>query len=151
MNLNELLMKHNFITKIMFKDGDDEISKDLKIKIMEMRIEMGKIRKQFEEDSQEVANQLMPEGYQQLAQKSNRTEEEEARFKEQTSKLNSEYGAYTAKRGTEEVTGTHIADTFTSEEYNKIVSTNGSKDVDINGTKIPGPDFLEILNTLFCN
>ena len=73
MNLNELLMKHNFITKIMFKDGDDEISKDLKIKIMEMRIEMGKIRKQFEEDSQEVANQLMPEGYQQLAQKSNRT------------------------------------------------------------------------------
>lgn len=32
MNLNELLMKHNFITKIMFKDGDDEISKDLKNK-----------------------------------------------------------------------------------------------------------------------
>ena len=149
MNLNELLMKHNFITKIMFKDGDDEISKDLKIKIMEMRIEMGKIRKQFEEDSQEVANQLMPEGYQQLAQKSNRTEEEEARFKEQTSKLNSEYGAYTAKRGTEEVTGTHIPDTFTSEEYNEIVDVMPEDDIDINGNTLKASDFLEVFYTLF--
>ena len=149
MTLNELITKHNFITKIAFKGDDEEMKKDLKVKIMTMRIEMGKIRKQFEEDSREAAEGLMPEGYKELAQKQDKSEAEKVVFDKQTQELNDAYREYVIKKGQEEVTGKHITDTFTEDEFEEIVATNGGLEVDINGTKLSGPDFLEVINSLF--
>ena len=42
---NDVIIRHNFVSKILFKDGDSVLNKDLKIKIMTMRIEYGKIHK----------------------------------------------------------------------------------------------------------
>ena len=50
MTTNEVLTRHNFVSKLLLKDGDKELSRDLKVKVMGMRIEYGKIRKHFEED-----------------------------------------------------------------------------------------------------
>ena len=50
MTTNEILTMQNYLTKIVLKNGDSELSKDLKVKIMKMRIEMSKIRKSFDED-----------------------------------------------------------------------------------------------------
>ena len=116
---------------------------------MTMRIEMGKIRKQFEEDSREAAEGLMPEGYKELAQKQDKSEAEKVVFDKQTQELNDAYREYVIKKGQEEVTGKHITDTFTEDEFEEIVATNGGLEVDINGTKLSGPDFLEVINSLF--
>ena len=45
MTVNEMMIRHNFITKIILRDKDKELSKDLKVKIMSMRIELGKLRR----------------------------------------------------------------------------------------------------------
>lgn len=147
MTANELMIRQNFLNKVLLKDGDNELSKDLKVKIMRLRIKLSKIRKEFDEDVQEAAKGFMPEGFQQLAQKKDKTEEEQKLFNEQNAKLNDEYNAYVLKRSQETVDG--IDTKFTDAEYNEILEVNAGNDVEINGQKLSAPDFLEVFYSLF--
>lgn len=146
MTINELMVKHNFITKVLLRDGDKELSKDLKVKLMTMRIKLGKIRKELEEDLQEVVKTLTPEGYQELVMKPDRTEEETAQVEAWNKQINEEYNAYVDKRSKEEV---DIDTTITEDEFGEIIEVNAGNDTEINGTKISAADFLEVLYSLF--
>lgn len=147
MTTNEVLAKHNFITKVIFKNGDDSLSKDLKVKIMAMRIEYSKVRKSFDEDVQEFIKEVTPEGFAELQQKQNKSAEETDRLQEMIDKINSEYNSYIQTRGKEEVKINNTS--LTEDEYNEIVVVNSDNDVEINGQTIQAPDFLEILYSLF--
>lgn len=146
MTINEVMVRHNFITKVLLRDGDKELSKDLKVKLMTMRIKLGKIRKELEEDLQEVVKTLTPEGYQELVMKPDRTEEETAQVEAWNKQINEEYNAYVDKRGKEEV---DIDTTLTEDEFAEIIEVNAGNDTEINGTKVNAADFLEILYSLF--
>ena len=147
MTINEVMIRHNFISKILFKDGDSSLSKDLKVKIMSMRIEYGKIRKQLEEDLKEFVNTLTTDDMKILASKVDKTPEEEAQIESWNRQINEDYNAYIDKRGKEEVNVTNIS--LTEDEYNQIVEVNAGNDVEINGTKLSAPDFLEVIYSLF--
>lgn len=147
MTTNEVLTRHNFVSKLLLKDGDKELSRDLKVKVMGMRIEYGKIRKQFDEDVQEFVKGLNSDKLTELQQKGDRTEAEEKELQELTDKLNGDYRAYVESRLKEEVI---VSDkTFTEADYAELVEVNAGNDVEINGTKLQATDFLEILYTLF--
>ena len=147
MTTNEVLTRHNFVSKLLLKDGDKELSRDLKVKVMGMRIEYGKIRKQFDEDVQEFVKGLNSDRLTELQQKGDRTEAEEKELQELTDKLNGDYRAYVDSRLKEDVV---VSDKkFTEEDYAEIVEVNAGNDVEINGTKLQATDFLEILYTLF--
>ena len=146
MTTNEALVKQNFITRIILKNGDESLTKELKVKVMNMRIKLGKVRKDFDNDVQEAIKDLTPEGFQELAQKKERTEEEEAKFQEMNKKLNEDYQAFVIERGKDEV---DVNATFTEDEYAQILEVNADNDVDINGQKLSAPDFLEAIYSLF--
>ena len=147
MTTNEVLTRHNFVSKLLLKDGDKELSRDLKVKVMGMRIEYGKIRKQFDEDVQEFVKGLNSDKLTELQQKGDKTEAEEKELQELTDKLNGDYRAYVESRLKEEVT---VSDrNFTEADYAELVEVNAGNDVEINGTKLQATDFLEILYTLF--
>jgi hypothetical protein len=146
MTVNEALIKQNFISKILLKKDENELSKELKVKIMGMRIKFGKIRKEFDEDVQEAIKGFTPEGFAELAQKQDKTEEEVKNFEEMNKKINDEYQAYIIKRGQEEVS---IDAKLTEDEYNELIEVNADNDVEINGQKLNAADFLEILYALF--
>lgn len=146
MTINELMVKHNFITKVLLRDGDKELSKDLKVKLMSMRIELGKIRRQLEEDLQEAVKGLTPDGYQELAAKQDKTEEDKAQLEIWNKQINDEYNAYVDKRGKEEV---QIDTALSKDEFDQIIEVNAGNDVEINGTKLNAADFLEALYSLF--
>ena len=146
MTLNELLIKQNFITKVILKEEDKEVSRDLKIKIVSMRVKMAKIRKDFDEDAQEVIKNLKPEGFDVLVNKQNKTEEEVSQLQELENKLNIDYQTYVNKRGEEDI---NYEAFLTEEEMNELIEVNAGNDVEINGTKLSAPDFLEILYSLF--
>lgn len=146
MTTNEALVKHNFITKIILKNGDESLTKELKVKVMNMRIKLGKVRKDFDNDVQEAIKDLTPDGFPELAQKSERTEEEEAKLQEMNKKLNEDYQAFVIERGKDEV---DVVATFTEDEYAQILEVNADNDVDINGQKLSAPDFLEAIYSLF--
>jgi hypothetical protein len=146
MTVNEVMIKHNFITKVLLRDGDRELSKDLKVKLMSMRIKLGKVRKELEEDLQEVVKNLTPSGYQELIMKIDKTEEDKAQVEAWNKQINEEYNAYVDKRSKEEV---DIDTTITEDEFGEIIEVNAGNDTEINGTKISAADFLEVLYSLF--
>ena len=147
MTLNDVLTRQNVFTKIMLKDGDKELSKELKVKIMRIRMAYAKIKKNFDSEIQEFTNELVPEELKVLANKA-RTEEEDARFIELSNKVNSEYQEYLIQKGNEEVTD-KIDDSLTMEEYSDIVDINAGNDIEINGNKVSAVDFLEVICDLF--
>lgn len=150
MTLNDVLTKQNVITKIILKDGDKELSKELKVKIMRIRMAYNKIKKQFDDDTQEFTNQIISDELRELANKSERTLEEEARFNELNDKTNSEYQEYLIQKGLEEVKDTPD-DVITMEEYSDILDVNSGNDVEINGNSVKAADLMEIVFDLFIN
>ena len=148
MTLNDVLTKQNVITKIILKDGDKELPKELKVKIMHIRMAYNKIKKQFDDDTQEFTNQIISDELRELANKSERTPEEEARFNELNDKTNSEYQEYLIQKGFEEVKDTPD-DVITMEEYSDILDVNSGNDVEINGNSVKAADLMEIVFDLF--
>lgn len=148
MTLNDVLTKQNVITKIILKDGDKELPKELKVKIMRIRMAYNKIKKQFDDDTQEFTNQIISDELRELANKSERTPEEEVRFNELNDKTNSEYQEYLIQKGFEEVKDTPD-DIITMEEYSDILDVNSGNDVEINGNSVKAADLMEIVFDLF--
>lgn len=148
MTLNDVLTKQNVITKIILKDGDKELPKELKVKIMRIRMAYNKIKKQFDDDTQEFTNQIISDELRELANKSERTPEEEARFNELNDKTNSEYQEYLIQKGFEEVKDTPD-DVITMEEYSDVLDVNSGNDVEINGNSVKAADLMEIVFDLF--
>lgn len=150
MTLNDVLTKQNVITKVILKDGDKELPKELKVKIMRIRMAYNKIKKQFDDDTQEFTNQIISDELRELANKSERTPEEEARFNELNDKTNSEYQEYLIQKGLEEVKDIPD-DVITMEEYSDILDVNSGNDVEINGNSVKAADLMEIIFDLFIN
>lgn len=148
MILNELLTRQNVITKIELKDGDKELSKELKVKVMRIRLAYNKVKKAFDEDVKEFVEQITTDEYKELVQKTDRNEEEENRFNELTSKINSDYIEFINQKGFEEISET-IDDKFTEDEYAEILDINSGNDVEINGNKIKAADFMEVFYEMF--
>lgn len=148
MTLNDVLTKQNVITKIILKDGDKELPKELKVKIMRIRMAYNKIKKQFDDDTQEFTNQIISDELRELANKPERTPEEEERFNELNDKTNSEYQEYLIQKGFEEVKDTPD-DVITVEEYSDILDVNSGNDVEINGNSVKAADLMEIVFDLF--
>jgi hypothetical protein len=147
MVLNDLLTKQNVFTKILLTSGEKELPKELKVKIMRIRMAYNKLKKNFDAEVQEFANELMTDELKELGNKSERTEVEEARYKELSDKVNSEYQEFIIQKGQEEIE--EIDDTFTMNEYSEILEVNSGNNVEINGHKIAAADFLEIVCELF--
>lgn len=146
MTTNEALIKQNFISKVLLKSEDGSLSKELKVKVMNMRIKLSKVRKEFDEDVQEAIKGFTPEGYQELVQKKDKTEEENKQLEDWNKQIQEEYSEFILKRGQEEVS---IVTKLTEDEYNEILEVNSVNDVEINGQKLNAADFLEVLYNLF--
>lgn len=146
MTLNEALARQNFIVNILLKKGTCELSKELKVKVMSMRIALTRIRTQFEQDAQEAAKGFKPENFDELYTKENKTPEEQIELEDMTNKINDEYNAFIIEKGKEEVA---FDKKFTEDEFNQIVEVNADNDIEINKNKLQAADFLEVIHGLF--
>ena len=144
MTLNEVLARQNFVNKLVLKNGENELPKELKVKLMGMRIALNKIRNQYDEDSKEAVEGLKPEGFDTLAQKQDKTEEEQKLFDEMYQKLVDEHNAFLVEKSKEEV---EFDRNFTEDEFNELVCVN-SDSVKINDVELSAENFLEIIYSL---
>ena len=148
MILNEVLTRQNIISKIELKEDNKELPKELKVKIMRIRLAYNKVKKAFDEDVKEFVEQLTTDEYKELAQKQNRTEEEEKKYNELNIQINSDYIEFVNQKGLEEVKET-FDDKLTDDEYAEILDVNSGNDVEINGVKIKAADLMEVFYELF--
>ena len=147
MVLNDLLTRQNVFTKLSIKEGDKELPKELKVKVMRIRMAYTKVKKAFDSDMQTFMEELISPEFKELSGKSERTAEEESRFEELSKTINSEYQIFLTQKGKEEVD--MVDDSFTEEEYAELVEVNSGNDIEINGVKIPAIEFLEVVYELF--
>ena len=147
MVLNDLLTRQNVFTKLVLKDGDKELPKELKVKVMRMRMAYAKVRKNFDAEVQEFTEELLSDEFKELNGKQDRTPEEEARFQELSTSINNDYQEFLFQKGREEVKD--IEEYFTPSEYADILDVNSGSEVEINGNKIPAVDFMEVVYDLF--
>lgn len=147
MILNDLLTRQSVFTKLVLKDGEKELPKELKVKIMRVRMAYTKARKAFDDETREFVEELLSDEFKTLRDKPERTEEENSRFVELTNTFNSEYQEFLIQKGNEEIEG--IKDSFTMDEYSEILDVNSGNDVEINGNKIPAVDFMELFCDMF--
>ena len=148
MILNEVLTRQNIISKIELKEGNKELSKELKVRIMRIRLAYNKVKKAFDEDVKEFVEQITTDEYKELAQKQNRTEEEEKKYNELNTQINSDYIEFVNQKGFEEVKQT-FDDELNEDEYAEILDINSGNDVEINGNKIKAADFMEVFYEMF--
>ena len=148
MTLNDVLTKQNLITKVLLAKDGKELSKELKVKIMRVRLAYNKIKKQFDEDTQEFSKQIVSDELRDLANKTERTPEEETKFNELNSKANSEYQEYLIQKGNEDIKETPN-DSFTEDEYFDILDLNSEGEYEINGQKVRATDLMEVFYDLF--
>lgn len=149
MILNEVLTKQNVLSQVILESDGKELPKELKVKVMRIRMAYTKAKKAFDAEVQEFAQDLMTDEFKELSNKSEKTEEENAKFEEMQNKINSEYQEFLIQKGNEEVS--NIDDNFTESEYFDIVDVNSGNNVEINGNKIKATDFLEIFYDIFVN
>lgn len=149
MILNDVLTKQNVLSQVILESDGKELPKELKVKVMRIRMAYTKAKKAFDAEVQEFAQDLMTDEFKELSNKSEKTEEENAKFEEMQNKINSEYQEFLIQKGNEEVS--NIDDTFTESEYFDIVDVNSGNNVEINGNKIKATDFLEIFYDIFIN
>ena len=148
MILNEVLTRQNIISKIELKEGNKELSKELKVRIMRIRLAYNKVKKAFDEDVKEFVEQITTDEYKELAQKQNRTEEEEKKYNELNTQINSDYIEFVNQKGFEEIKET-FDDKLNEDEYAEILDVNSGNDVEINGVKIKAADLMEVFYELF--
>ena len=152
MTLNEILTRQNVLNAILLKDGKNELGKELKVKIVRLRMAFNKYKKSLDEEVQEFTNELVPEELKTLQEKSEseRTEEENTRLKELVDKVNSEYNEFMTQKGNEEVKfDTNYS--FTDDDFDSIVAVNAGNEVEINGNKVKSEDLVEAFYELFVN
>lgn len=147
MILNDVMLKQNVFTKISLKSGDKELPKELKVKVMRIRMAYSKIKKNFDAEVREFSEELMSEEFKELNNKVERTSEEEARLVELTNSINAEYQEFIIQKGKEEIDS--IDDSLSLDEYSDIVEVNAGNTVEINGHEISSEDFLEAVYELF--
>ena len=149
MILNEVLTKQNVLSQVILESDGKELPKELKVKVMRIRMAYTKAKKAFDAEVQEFVQDLMTDEFKELSNKSDKTEEENAKFEEMQNKINSEYQEFLIQKGNEEIN--KIDDDFTESEYFDIVDINSGNNVEINGNKIKATDFLEIFYDIFVN
>ena len=152
MTLNEILTRQNVLNAILLKDGKNELGKELKVKIVRLRMAFNKYKKSLDEEVKEFTNELVPEELKTLQEKpeSERTEEENTRLKELVDKVNSEYNEFMIQKGNEEVKfDTNYS--FTDDDFDSIVAVNAGNEVEINGNKVKSEDLIEAFYELFVN
>ncbi len=148
MILNDVLTKQNLITKIVLQNGNKELSKELKVKIMRIRMAYNKIKQQFDNDVQEFSKQLINSELIELSNKDVKTENDLLRIEELNNKINSEYREFLIQKGYENVI-LNIDDSLNLDEYSEIVDVNSNNDVEINNSIVKAADFLEAFMDFF--
>ena len=149
MILNDVLTKQNVLSQVILESDGKELPKELKVKVMRIRMAYTKAKKAFDAEVQEFTAELVPQELKDLNAKEEKTDADNARIEELTNKVNSEYQEFLIQKGNEEVS--NVDDNFTESEYFDIVDVNSGNNVEINGNKIKATDFLEIFYDLFVN
>lgn len=148
MTMNDILTRQNFLRRILVKKGNKELSKQLRIKVINMRMELYKTKESFNKDIQNFISQSIPKNYLKLQNKQNRTVEEDKELQKESDKIRNIQKQYLLDKESEEIYSEYNF-TFSEDEFDEIAYVNSSIEEDIYGKHFTSEDFLEVFYSLF--
>lgn len=141
MTYNEAISRYNVISNILMKDGDVELDRALKVKIIKTRTQLSKAKREWDLIIEDTVNQLKS-----TYGITDTTPQEEIMKVED--KMNEDLQAVMNEQATMDVF--IDLDLFTEDEYNDIVNVNVEHDAVINGQMLDSATLLELFHSLFC-
>lgn len=141
MTYNEAISRYNVISNILMKDGDVELDRALKVKIIKTRTQLSKAKREWDLIIEDTVNQLKS-----TYEITDTTSQEEIMKVED--KMNKDLQAVMNEQATMDVF--IDLDLFTEDEYNDIVNVNVEHDAVINGQMLDSATLLELFHSLFC-
>ena len=141
MTYNEAISRYNVISNILMKDGDVELDRALKVKIIKTRTQLSKAKREWDLIIEDTVNQLKS-----TYEITDTTSQEEIMKVED--KMNEDLQAVMNEQATMDVF--IDLDLFTEDEYNDIVNVNVEHDAIINGQMLDSATLLELFHSLFC-
>lgn len=141
MTYNEAISRYNVISNILMKDGDVELDRALKVKIIKTRTQLSKAKREWDLIIEDTVNQLKS-----TYGITDTTSQEEIMKVED--KMNKDLQAVMNEQATMDVF--IDLDLFTEDEYNDIVNVNVEHDAVINGQMLDSATLLELFHSLFC-
>lgn len=147
MILNDLLTRQNVFTKLLLTSNGRDLSKELKVKIMKIRIAYNKIKKEFDSEISDFMEEVMSDEFKLLRDKVDKTQEELDKFNELVQEIDSSYKEFLIQKGLDKVDD--VDDSLSEEEYYELVDVNSDNNVVINDSKIAAEDFLELIYDMF--
>lgn len=152
MTLNELIAKQNVLNAILLKDGDKELDKVLKVKVVRLRMAYNKAKKQMDDEIKEYVETLLSNDEKAIQSKpeAERTAEEQETIKKAVDRANAEYTEFIKQKSQEEVNDI-FDDTFTEENFDDIIDLNVGHEFTINDAPISSEALVEAFYTFFVN
>ena len=147
MQLKYLILMYKIISQIQYKNKDNELSTELKVKLINYKISLGKYYKQFKEDVALFSEQIISPEMRNLAHKNIKSDEENKLLNELRKQYSNEQKCYIKQKSNEIINSTKYS--ITDEEFQQIVLVNLDNEAEINGNKLSAPEFLEIIYNLF--
>ena len=138
---------YKIVSQIQYKHKDNELPTELKVKLINYKISLGKYYKQFKEDVALFSEQIISPEMRNLAHKSIRSEQENKLLNDLRKQYTKEQQCYIKQKSGEVVDSSKYS--ITENEFQQIVLVNLDNDVKINGNILKAPEFLEIIHNLF--
>ena len=144
MTINNAVLRYNLIFVMKFIDGEYSLSRELKIKLIRLKLDLEKIRDEFVSFQQKAMEEIKTQEYEELLNKENKTPEEVKHLEEITAELNEELGKLIQEKSNEMV-NVKSFDYLTEDEFNQILSVNVENNPIINGSKLDFDTYIELI------
>lgn len=148
MTINNAVLRYNLISVMKFIDGEYSLSRELKIKLIRLKLDLEKIRDEFVSFQQKAMEEIKTQEYEELLNKENKTPEEVQHLEEITAELNEELGKLIQEKSNEMV-NVKSFDYLTEDEFNQILSVNVENNPIINGSKLDFDTYVELIYKSF--
>jgi sulfatase maturation enzyme AslB (radical SAM superfamily) len=150
MNNNEFEAKRNFLKAVHLKNESKELSKDLKVKIVRLRLTYNELHNEIAHKINTYVDNLVSDEIRELHNKKEEelTEEEKQKVIEASNVYSKAYGDY-LKKISEEESSYKGDDIFTEDEFNDIIDINACEEFEVAGQKLSLEDFMQAFHSLF--
>lgn len=147
LTVNNAIVKYNLLNCVKYSDEGYSLLRELKIKIIRLKLNFEKIYKDFNQFQQKAIEEVKTPRYKELLKKENRTEEEIKEAEKLLEEMNQDLRNILTQKS-QEIVDVNF-EYFSEEEYNSFLETNINNSVEINGVKIPAEEYVILFHNEF--
>ena len=150
MTINDALIRHNILASLKYKDGEYSLPRELKIKLIKLKIALEKVFTDFNAYQEKCLAEVKTDEYNELIaiEEDKRTDEQKKRLEEVVGTLNNEMNELLFNKTMEKVEIPEFA-YLTQEEFDSVLEVNIENEVTINGTKLDGGAYVDLIHQAF--